>query len=540
MNDITQTANAGVDAQIAPRKAFTSTFGADRPDRPAHGRARVARCPARPTPRASSSRPARSSSSGKTVEPKFAPAIVVSAMRRALRSAAARLRAAAAAARRGLVNRKLAEDEHLRDRPARRRDDPHRHPARAAGRHRRLRQRRLDRRRDADRRADGRRAVLVRPRGQGLARRGLGGARRHARASSWRACARRCRAASRSRPASRPPPTTPSRPTTASALPHAGAARLLRRGRCSSAPSSSSTPSRSPSRSAAREFALLRSLGATRGQVLAGGRRRGRSCSASPRPSLGLLCGLGFAQRPRRALRRGRDGHPARRRWSSRRARSSSACPSASASPLGRRPAPGRARDARAAGRRHARRGAAEAPPRSRRRRRPSPRWSGSRGLALLVQGLFGQRPGQQPARARWALGSLLVFVGVAMSARYVVRPLAARRRLAARAPRARDRRARPRERHAQPGAHRDHRRGAHGRARARGLRGRLRRWPEDSFTGAIDERAKRRPRRDAATTGAALAARRGPASIACRGRRWPRAAVPRPGPGQRAAASTR
>ena len=72
-----------------------------------------------------------------------------------------------------------------------------------------------------------------------------------------------------------------------------------------------------------------------------------------------------------------------------------------------------------------------EAPPRSRRRQ-----------VATALVG--ARRPGAAASRAcsaaarpaagspRWALGSLLVFVGVALSARYVVRPLAARRRLAA------------------------------------------------------------------------------------------------------------
>ena len=46
-------------------------------------------------------------------------------------------------------------------------------------------------------------------------------------------------------------------------------------------------------------------------------------------------------------------------------------------------------------------------------------------GLALLIQGLFGGGPASSRITAM-GLGSLLVFVGVALSARYVVRPLAA------------------------------------------------------------------------------------------------------------------
>ena len=66
----------------------------------------------------------------------------------------------------------------------------------------------------------------------------------------------------------------------------------------------------------------------------------------------------------------------------------------------------------------------AEAPPSSRRRRVVTG-LVGLAGLALLVQGLFGNGPASSRMTAM-GLGSLLVFVGVALSARYVVRPLAA------------------------------------------------------------------------------------------------------------------
>jgi putative ABC transport system permease protein len=66
----------------------------------------------------------------------------------------------------------------------------------------------------------------------------------------------------------------------------------------------------------------------------------------------------------------------------------------------------------------------AEAPPSSRRRRVVTA-LVGIAGLALLVQGLVGNGPASSRISAM-GLGSLLVFVGVALSARYVVRPLAA------------------------------------------------------------------------------------------------------------------
>ena len=66
----------------------------------------------------------------------------------------------------------------------------------------------------------------------------------------------------------------------------------------------------------------------------------------------------------------------------------------------------------------------AEAPPSSR-RRRVLTTLVALAGLALLIQGLFGGGPASSRITAM-GLGSLLVFVGVALSARYVVRPLAA------------------------------------------------------------------------------------------------------------------
>jgi putative ABC transport system permease protein len=68
---------------------------------------------------------------------------------------------------------------------------------------------------------------------------------------------------------------------------------------------------------------------------------------------------------------------------------------------------------------------AAGAPPRPSRRRRAVTVLVGALGLALVLQGLLGGGAATSRLSAM-GLGSVLVFVGVAMSARYVVRPLAA------------------------------------------------------------------------------------------------------------------
>jgi putative ABC transport system permease protein len=112
MNDITRTANSGVDAQMAPRKAFTSTFGAnDLIDQ--RTVVRASRVPGAADVQGELFQTGSLVIGGKAVEPKFAPAIVVSAMRAPfdpLRHVAGR-----EPGQRGevLVNRKLAEDEHL-------------------------------------------------------------------------------------------------------------------------------------------------------------------------------------------------------------------------------------------------------------------------------------------------------------------------------------------------------------------------------------------------------------------------------------------
>ena len=173
--------------------------------------------------------------------------------------------------------------------------------------------------------------ALVRPRGSGDEHRRRRRPRRRAAGSSSGAIARgRAAATLEVRTGGRPPPTRP--PATSTTRSAASSRRRCSPSpapRCWSARSSSSTRSRSPSPSATREFALLRSLGATRRQILAASRSR-RSSSALRASLLGLAAGLGCRERPRRAVRRRRLGIP-RAGSCSRRARSRRRCSSASA-----------------------------------------------------------------------------------------------------------------------------------------------------------------------------------------------------------------
>ena len=80
MNDITRTANSGVDAEISPRTAFTSTFGAnDLIDQ--RTVVRASHVPGAADVQGELFQTGSLVVGGRTVEPKFAPAIVVSAMR---------------------------------------------------------------------------------------------------------------------------------------------------------------------------------------------------------------------------------------------------------------------------------------------------------------------------------------------------------------------------------------------------------------------------------------------------------------------------
>jgi putative ABC transport system permease protein len=112
MSDITHTANSGVDAEMTPRTAFRSTFGAnDLIDQRVV--ARASHIAGAADVQGELFQTGSLVVGGRTVEPKFAPAIVVSATRAPfdpLRNVSGRL-----PGQRGevLVNRKLAQDEHL-------------------------------------------------------------------------------------------------------------------------------------------------------------------------------------------------------------------------------------------------------------------------------------------------------------------------------------------------------------------------------------------------------------------------------------------
>jgi putative ABC transport system permease protein len=244
MNDITRTANSGVDAEMSPRTAFTSTFGAnDLIDQRIVVRA--SQVPGTGDVQGELFQTGSLVVDGRAVEPKFAPAIVVSAMRAPfdpLRNVTGRM-----PGQRGevLVNRKLAEDEHLTI--GQRVGVTTRtgiQPVRLVG--------------IADYgnvASIGGATLIVAPMADVQAWYGLEGKVSRVVASAapggapselGRGCGRRCPVASRSRPESRPRPTTPSRPTTASAASSRRRSWASPGRPCSSARSSSSTPSRSP------------------------------------------------------------------------------------------------------------------------------------------------------------------------------------------------------------------------------------------------------------------------------------------------------
>ena len=205
-----------------------------------------------------------------------------------------------------------------------------------------------------------------------------------------------------------------------------------------------------------REFALLRALGATRRQIVAA--------------VAGEALVLGVDRLGARAARRARVRASASARcstppasasrapgWSSRRARSRSSLGVGVGVTLLAALAP-------------ALRATRVSPVAGARRHRRSPRaapgalapWIAAivsvGGLALLLSGLFGDGPATA-RMASMAGGAVLVFVGIALTARHIVRPVAAlvgwplERAFHTPGP------ARARERDAQPGPHRDDRR---------------------------------------------------------------------------------
>ena len=346
-----------------------------------------------------------------------------------------------------------AADEDLRARQVRRRVEPRRRDAR------RLRP------------ADGAGALRQRRQARPDPREGES---RASRPSSSRPRSRRsCRRARRCGPA------RPRRPRT----------RPTRRASSASCRSSCSRSAASRSSSAAfvianslsitiaqrtREFATLRTLGASRRQVLRLDLHRGarhRRARVGRRRARRLRARGGALQ----ALRRGRlhaaEQRPRRRR----RARSSSRCSSARSSPC-----------SPACARRCARRACRRSPRCARARSLPEGRFARYRpvasglltllGFAALAYGLFGGGLSTTGILVFMGLGTVLIFFGVALLSARIARPLAGALGWPAARLAGVRRHARARQRAAEPAAHRVDRVGADDRARARDARRRARR----------------------------------------------------------------
>ena len=219
-----------------------------------------------------------------------------------------------------------------------------------------------------------------------------------------------------------------------------------------------------------REFATLRTLGASRRQVLTLDHRRGargrRARLGRRRPRR-----LRPRARPLQALRRRRLHAAEQRRSSSRRARSSSRCSSASSSRCSRACGPA-LRATRVPPIAAVREGATLpegrfAPlPHARERRPHAPRVRGARLRALRARASARRDPALDGRRHRPASSS-----ASRCCPRGIARPLAERARLARVEDRRRRRRARARQRAAQPAAHRVDRLRADDRPRARDAR---------------------------------------------------------------------
>ena len=420
MNDITRTANSGVDAQMSPRKAFTSTFGAnDLIDQ--RTVVRASHVPGAADVQGELFQTGSLVVKGRTVEPKFAPAIVVSAMREPfdpLRNVSGRL-----PGQRGevLVNRKLAQDEHLS----------------------------VGQRVGVTTRTGIQHVRLV-----GIADYGnvasIGGATLivapMADIQAWYRVEGKVSRILVSAAAGVQPPELVR--DLQAALPRGVEIKTGKQSAADDAKQANDsiggflTPALLAFSGAAllvgafiifntfsisvaqrrREFALLRSIGATRRQVLVavGAEALVLGVVASV---LGLLCGLGFAQGLGALFDAAGWGIPRSGMQLALRTiviglsvgigvtLLAALFPAVRAT---RVPPMAAMRDE-----------ALGEPPRSSRRRQAATALVGVAGLALLVEGLLGGGPASSRLTAM-GLGSLLVFVGVALSARYVVRPLAA------------------------------------------------------------------------------------------------------------------
>jgi putative ABC transport system permease protein len=420
MNDITRTANSGVDAQMAPRKAFTSTFGAnDLIDQ--RTVVRASQVPGAADAQGELFQTGSLVVKGKTVEPKFAPAIVVSAMRAPfdpLRNVSGRL-----PGQRGevLVNRKLAQDEHL-----------------AIGQHVGVTTR----------------SGIQRVRLVGIADYGnvasIGGATLivapMADVQSWYGLEGKVSRVV----ASAAPGTAPAELVARlrQALPRSIEIKTGAQAAADDAKQANDsigsflTPALLAFSGAAvlvgafiifntfsisvaqrrREFALLRSIGATRRQVLMAVAAEAFVLGVAA-SVLGLLCGLGFARALGALFDAAGWGIPRGGMELAPRTIVIGLSVGIGVTLLAALfPAVRATRVPPVAAMRDE--ALAETSPRSR-RRQVATGLVGIGGLALLVQGLLGGGPASSRLSAM-GLGSLLVFVGVALSARYVVRPLAA------------------------------------------------------------------------------------------------------------------
>jgi putative ABC transport system permease protein len=171
-----------------------------------------------------------------------------------------------------------------------------------------------------------------------------------------------------------------------------------------------------------REFALLRSLGASRAQVLGGVTAEALALGLAASVT-GLLAGLGFARLLGAMFDAAGMGIPRGAMELAPRTIAIGLTVGVGVTLLAAIvPAVRATRVPPVAAMREE--ALADGPPPSR-RRHAATALVGLLGVALLLQGLFGDGPAAGRLSAM-GLGSLLVFVGVAMSARYVVRPLAA------------------------------------------------------------------------------------------------------------------
>ena len=217
------------------------------------------------------------------------------------------------------------------------------------------------------------------------------------------------------------------------------------------------------------EFGMLRTLGASRGQILRS--VIGESFAIGLLGSLiGIACGFVIALRLESTVRSGR-GRPADHRPGPQDPHGDRLAAGRGRGDPGLLADPGAALDPGAADRRAARRGRAAEPAR-RVINAVLAGLLGVVGLAMLLIGLFGGADGDAAAGLMGA-GAVVFVIAVSLFSPVLVRPLAALAGWPLETDAAADRAARARERPAQPRPHRDHRGGADDRPRPGRLRDR-------------------------------------------------------------------